>query len=95
MEKKYKKAIVGILIAFAIGLVGFYAFSAMYGDGLEKVMEDNGVEEADQIWTAPLDYGEAYLGSLVMGIVGFFIVFILFLGLYLVVKKRKRSTRSS
>jgi uncharacterized membrane protein len=67
----------------------------MYGDGLEKVMEDNGIEEADQIWTAPLDYGEAYLGSLIMGIVGFFIVFVLFLGLYLVVKKRKKTTQSS
>jgi ABC-type transport system involved in multi-copper enzyme maturation permease subunit len=95
MERKYKKAILGILIAFAIGLVGFYAFSAMYGDGLEKVMEDNGVEEADQIWTAPLDYGEAYLGSLVMGIVGFSIIFFLFLGLYLVVRKRKKATKSS
>jgi hypothetical protein len=95
MERKYVKAIVGILIAFSIGLVGFYAFSAMYGDGLEKVMEENGIGEGEPIWTAPLSYGEAYLGSLFMGIVGFFIVLFIFLCLYLVVKKRKKSCHSN
>jgi hypothetical protein len=95
MESRYMKAIAVILIAFSIGLVGFYAFSAMYGDGLEKVMEENGIGEGEPVWTAPLNYGEAYLGSLFMGIVGFFIVLFIFLGIYLVVKKRKKSSHSN
>lgn len=89
LEKKYAKAAIAIIVVFAIGLVGFYAFSAMYGDGLEKTMEDNGVEEAEQQYTAPLTYGEVYGDSLIMGIIGFAIVFVVFLGFWFIAKNRK------
>ena len=63
-----------ILAIFAVGLVGFYMFSADYGDGLEATMEDAGVEESEPVYMGPLDYGDNYLSSLLMGIIGFFIV---------------------
>ncbi len=94
MEKRYLKAIAALFVIFAIGLVGFYAYSAMYGDGLEKVMEENGVSEGEPVWTAPLDYGDGYGGSLLMGIIGFFVVMLVFVGLYLLVRSRKRAGHS-
>jgi hypothetical protein len=89
IEKRYAKALVGVLVIFAIGLVGFFAFSAMYGDGLEKVMEDNGVSEGEPVYTAPLSYGDDYGGALVAGLVGFAIVFVVIFG-YLKLSKARR-----
>ena len=73
-NKRNLLAFVGILVLFAIGLVGFYIFSAPYGDGLEKTMEEGEVEEAEPVYTAPLDYGENYLATLSLGIIGFAVV---------------------
>jgi len=89
MDKNHIKAIFAILAVFAIGLVGFYAFSAMYGDGLEKTMEDSGVQEGGSQYTAPLDYGNEYGGSLLMGALGFVIVILVMLGFVLVARRRK------
>jgi cobalt/nickel transport protein len=89
IQKRYVKALVVIVIAFCIGLVGFFAFSAMYGDGLEKVMEDNGVTEGEPVYTAPLSYGDSYGGALVAGLVGFFIVFVVIFGYLKIVKTRR------
>lgn len=91
--RKHLVAIAVILVAFSIGLVGFYIFSADKPDGLENVMEENGVEEGEPVWHAPLDYGDSYLGSLIMGMVGFALVFVLFFGYLWLVKGRK--TQSS
>jgi cobalt/nickel transport protein len=89
MEKKYAKAVLAILVVFAIGLVGFYAFSAMYGDGLEKTMQDNGVQEGESQYTAPLDYGGSYGGSLLMGILGFVLVLVVVFGFMVVARNRR------
>ena len=75
MKGRYMKASVVILAIFAIGLIGFFALSAAFPDGLEKVMEENGVDEGDQIYTAPLSYGDDYAGALMAGIIGFGITF--------------------
>jgi 4-hydroxybenzoate polyprenyltransferase len=75
--KSYGKATAVILVLFAIGLVGYFAFSAAFPDGLEKVMEDNHVEEAEQVWTAPLSYGENWAGALIAGLIGFALTFLL------------------
>ena len=89
MQKRYAKAFLAIMVAFAIGLVGFFAFSAMYGDGLEKTMQDNGIGESEPIYTAPLSYGDNYGGALLAGSIGFAIVFgALFL--YLHISKARR-----
>ncbi|MEM2899856.1 MAG: hypothetical protein QXT63_03620 [Thermoplasmata archaeon] len=63
-------ALVGIVIVFAIGLVGFFMFSADKGDGLEKTMEDAGVSEGEPVYQAPLSYGEDYPTAFFAGIIG-------------------------
>jgi cobalt/nickel transport protein len=95
MEKRYVKAIVGLILIFAMGLIGFYIFSAAYGDGLESTMQDNGVSEGEPVWSAPLNYGDNYGGSLMMGIVGFFLILFLMLGLFLRARSRKRAKQSN
>ena len=74
VERRYLKAAGIILVAFAVGLVFFFIFSAPYGDGLEKTMEGAGVEEPEPVYHAPLDYGGNYPAAFVMGALGFVIV---------------------
>jgi hypothetical protein len=74
LERRYLKAMAAILVAFSAGLVLFFIFSAPYGDGLEKTMENGGVEESEPVYHAPLDYGGNYPAALLMGILGFAVV---------------------
>ena len=74
LERRHLKAMAAIFAAFAVGLVLFFIFSAEYGDGLEKTMENAGVEESEPVYHAPLDYGEDYPAAFAMGALGFFIV---------------------
>lgn len=91
MERKHAVACLAVLLAFSIGLVGFFLVSNGMPDGLDKTLQQHGTgEESEPVWTAPLDYGSNYLSSLIMGIVGFFITL---LAVYGVVKLRK-SVRS-
>jgi hypothetical protein len=71
MERRYLKATAAILVAFAVGLVGFWLVSSELGDGLEVTMDEAGWEEPEQVWQAPLDYGDDYVGGLIAGIIGF------------------------
>jgi hypothetical protein len=64
-------AIAAIIMLFAVGLVGFFMFSAPYGDGLEKTMENAEVEEGEPVYSAPLDYGDNYPLAFFMGCIGF------------------------
>lgn len=90
MDNRYIFGTSAILVAFAIGLVGFFLVSDGVPDGLDKTMEETGFAESEPVYTAPLDYGSNYLSSLVMGIVGFFITMAVMYG---IVKLRK-SVRS-
>lgn len=91
MQKKYVLATIGILVAFAVGLVGFFMVSNGLPDGLDKTMEETGASESEPVYTAPLDYGGDYMSSLLMGVVGFFVT----LGAMLGVLKLRKSMRSS
>jgi hypothetical protein len=71
---KLFRVVIVILAVFAVGLVFFFLFSAQYGDGLEKTMEEAGVAEGEPAYEAPLDYGGDYLSALGMGILGFLAV---------------------
>ena len=73
LDKRNLKLFAGILLLFAIGLVGFYIFYVEYGDGLEVTMEEAGVDEPEPFYSGLLGYGDNYLGSLAMGIIGFFV----------------------
>jgi hypothetical protein len=87
MDRKYITASIGILLVFAVGLVGFFLVSDGVPDGLDHALEEHGTgEESEPLWSAPLDYGSNYFASLLMGIVGFFITLVLVYG---VVKLRK------
>lgn len=82
MERKYMVACVAILLAFSIGLIGFFLVSDGVPDGLDKTLEEHGTGEGSEpVWTAPLDYGSNYFASLLMGIVGFFITLVLVYGI--------------
>jgi len=81
-------------LAFSVGLVGFYIFSADKPDGLEDTMEDSGLEEGEPVWHAPLDYGDTYASTLIMGFVGFAVVFMVLFGyLWLVGGKKDRKSK--
>jgi cobalt/nickel transport protein len=90
-EKTYLKAILGIIILFAIGLVFYFIFSASYGDGLEKTMENAGVEEGEPVYHAPLDYGEDYLTAFFAGLLGFGLVFGISYAYFKIAGKKKES----
>lgn len=87
---RYVKAVLGIVVLFAIGLVLYFMFSAAYGDGLEKTMEESGIQEHRPVYTAPFAYGDDYLAALVAGLIGAGITFGIVYG-YLRVVRRKRS----
>ena len=73
-RRKFLKAAAVLVAAFAVGLVFFFIFSAPYGDGLERTMENAGVEEQEPVYRAPLDYGGNYPAALAMGCLGFIMV---------------------
>lgn len=75
IERRYVKAIAGIIAIFAVGLVFFFLFSAAYGDGLERTMEEAGLEEQDPAYQAPFSYGDDYPAALLAGILGFGLTF--------------------
>lgn len=81
LKKRYLMLTAVILVVFAVGLVGFYMFSAPYGDGLESTMEKAGITEGEPLFNAPLGYGENYFASLIMGIVGFALTFLILAGI--------------
>jgi len=90
LERRYAKAIIGIVAIFAVGLVLFFIFSAGYGDGLERTMEEAGAEEQDPVYSAPLDYGEDWPTAFLAGIVGFAVVFVVVIA-YLKISNRRKS----
>jgi hypothetical protein len=90
MRRKFLIGGMAILLAFSIGLVGFFLVSEGRPDGLETVLEGQGVEETAPIWTAPLDYGSDYISTLLMGMIGFSLVLLVTLGYLKFVAKRKR-----
>jgi hypothetical protein len=79
INKRLAGTVIIIFGIFAIGLVFFFIFSAPYGDGLEKTMEEADAEEGEPMYEAPLDYGEDYLTAFAMGVIGFFAVLLVIL----------------
>ncbi|HUW43165.1 MAG TPA: hypothetical protein VMW02_02895 [Thermoplasmata archaeon] len=79
--KRELTAVIAILAVFSIGTLGYVAFSADKPDGLEKTMEDAGVVEQAPIYVAPFSYGEGYFGYLAGGIIGFFAVLLVSIGI--------------
>lgn len=91
---RYVKAVLGIVVLFAIGLMFYFMFSATSGDGLEKTMEESGIREHGPVYTAPFAYGDDYFAALVAGLIGAGITFGIVYG-YLRVVRMKRSEAES
>lgn len=64
------KGLIAIIVLLAIAL----PFASENPDGLEATMEKVGLEESP-VYEAPLDYGETWGQSLVMGVIGIISVF--------------------
>ena len=74
MRHRFLVCGMAILAAFSIGLVGFFAVSEGRPDGLETVLEEQGMEGSPPVWMAPLDYGSDFLSALFIGMIGFGLV---------------------
>ena len=79
--KAILKGLIIIMVLLAIAL----PLASENPDGLEATMEKVGLEE-HPVYEAPLDYGETWGQSLVMGAVGIILVFALSYGLTKVFK---------
>ncbi|MBE0518657.1 MAG: energy-coupling factor ABC transporter permease [Thermoplasmata archaeon] len=81
MSSKIAHATVAVLIVFALALPLYFMYSSEGADGLEKTMEDAGVDEGDAMLTSPFEYGETYFAALFAGILGFVATALVGLGL--------------
>lgn len=68
------RAVVSILIVFALMIPLYIVYSSEGRDGLEQTMIDSGSGESSPLLAAPFDYGESYLQILMAGILGFLVV---------------------
>ena len=68
------RAVVAILIVFALALPLYFLYSSQGRDGLEKTMQDSGTTDGRPIISSPFDYGQNYFSALFAGILGFLAV---------------------
>lgn len=80
-SSKLAMASLAILLVFALTLPLYFLFSSEGEDGLERTMSDAGVEEQEQVLSAPFSYGEEYFAALFAGLLGFLAVALVALGL--------------
>lgn len=85
------KAIIVLLVVFAIGAVGYWILAADQPDGLERTMENAGVSEQEPMYKAPLDYGGDYPMYLLMGFIGFAAVLLVSLGIAKLMAKKNET----
>lgn len=90
-NKKNLLIIAGIIVLFAVGLVGYFEFSEPYGDGLEKTMEEGGIEESEPLYNAPLDYGDNYILAFSMGCLGLAVILFIIFFLGKLIRKKDAS----
>jgi len=89
MQRRFLICGIAILAAFSVGLIGFFAVSVGKPDGLESVLDGQGVKGSSPVWIAPLDYGSDFLSALCMGLIGFSLVLAITFGYLKVAAKRK------
>lgn len=81
ISSKLALASLAILLVFALSLPLYFLYSSEGEDGLERTMSDAGVEEQDQVLSAPFSYGDEYFAALFAGLLGFLVVALVALGL--------------
>jgi len=82
------KAVVAIIIVFALALPLYFLYSSAGKDGLEKTMENANVTEREPLMASPFSYGENYFSALFAGILGFLAVALAAMGVLKLVRVR-------
>jgi len=91
-SSKLTAASLAILLVFALALPLYFIFSSEGDDGLERTMSDAGVEEGDQVLSAPFSYGDEYFAALFAGLLGFLAVALVALGLASAIRRKTQKS---
>lgn len=75
---------------FAIGLLFYFAFSASLGDGLERTMEDAGIEEQEGTYSGLLSYGDDYPAAFAAGLMGAGMTFVVVYAFFRISRRRRK-----
>ena len=93
MRHKFMFAGIAIMAVFCIGLVVFFAVSAGKPDGLESILGEQGIQESQPVWNAPLHYGSDFGSALWMGMIGFGLVLAVTVGYLKLSSKKRKGTK--
>ncbi|OGS56709.1 MAG: hypothetical protein A3K60_02465 [Euryarchaeota archaeon RBG_19FT_COMBO_56_21] len=80
-SSKTLQASLAVLVVFALALPLYFLYSSEGMDGLERTMDDAGIEEENAMLASPFGYGESYFAVLFAGVIGFVAVALIALGL--------------
>ena len=84
------RAVVAIIIVFALALPLYFLYASAGKDGLDKTMENADVTEGTPTIESPFSYGEDYFSALFAGLLGFLAVALAALGIMKLVGLRAR-----
>jgi len=82
------RAVVAIIIVFALALPLYFLYASAGKDGLEKTMENANVAEGEPLIASPFSYGQDYFSALFSGLLGFLAVSLVALGMMKLVRMR-------
>lgn len=82
------RAVVAIIVVFALALPLYFLYASAGKDGLEKTMENANVAEGEPLMASPFSYGENYFSALFAGLLGFLAVALVALGMMKLVRMR-------
>jgi len=89
MNRRYLKALAAIIVLFAVFLPLYYTFSYGRDDALGRTIQE-GNASGGSTHNAPFSYGGSFLESLAFGMIGMVVVFLVFYGVFLAVRRRSK-----
>jgi len=82
------RAVVAIIVVFALALPLYFLYASAGKDGLEKTMESANAAESEPLIVSPFSYGQDYFSALLAGLLGFLAVSLAALGMMKLVRMR-------
>jgi cobalt/nickel transport system permease protein len=82
------RAVVAIIVVFALALPLYFLYASAGKDGLEKTMENANVAEGEPPLASPFSYGQDYFSALFAGLLGFLSVALVALGMMKLIRMR-------
>jgi len=82
------RAVVAIIVVFALALPLYFLYASAGKDGLETTMENANVAEGEPLIVSPFSYGQDYFSALFAGLLGFLSVALVALGMMKLVRMR-------